>query len=410
MDRPSRQTARRVGILVVVFGLIVGLGLVNAISGAPARAGLGQAGVSTTSHPSVTAAGIHPDQTPTSVGLQVNTLTTGFTTYTVLPTTVLLGLTVTNANIVNWYNTTGVDFANTWLWANVTDYVTSTFCGSNNLSAMITNMSAPVPGTPVTEYVSFVLTTAFFANDTKNCPNIDSDAAWLNITATVYDPNNGTGLATGFQYGYCSAVLGIGWCVPTVSSFVFGSPTSQLSVVPVAGEQYTYSLSATYTGQYIGKVQLNVYNPTGTAVILTKNLRYNGTTPTVYNWTQSTPAVYPYTLDVLTAYGTFSSAGVVVVSPATFVYTNVTSWTNSTLIPGLSSGGAGTLLLVVGLIVGMIVALVVGRRVWAGPKPAAPAQPWTPKPGATNQCSVCGQSFATPEELAAHNKSEHGMQ
>jgi hypothetical protein len=101
------------------------------------------------------------------------------------------------------------------------------------------------------------------------------------------------------------------------------------------------------------------------------------------------------------------------------------------VIPGLSGASAGTLLLLVGLIIGMIVAFVLGRAVWGGRSSTTPPQQWQGKEGegaaagagagagaggggaaaaGTNVCSVCGKSFATPEELSAHASSEHGMQ
>ncbi|HYB79088.1 MAG TPA: hypothetical protein VEG66_04930 [Thermoplasmata archaeon] len=328
-------------------------------------------------------------------------LDTPFSTYTVLPSTVVLNITVTNSVIAT---------TSTWLWLNVTDYVTGIHCGSNNISAMITNATPALGSSFLSEILTFPLTTGYFVNDTKACPNLAADSAWLQVMATVNGGPNGVGVATGVQYGFCSAVIGVGWCVPTVTSFVFTPPTSLLHVSQVSGAIYTYSLYANYSGQYTGKVLLTIYNPSGTGVVFSYNLRWNGTSPTVVKWIETTPATYPYILAVSTAYGAYSTSGSIVVSPATYVYTNETSWTNSTFIPGLSSGAAGSLLLVVGLIVGMIVAIVVGRRVWAGPKPAGPAQPWTPKTAAANECSVCGRSFATPEELAAHSKSEHGMQ
>jgi len=328
-------------------------------------------------------------------------LATPFSTYTVLPSTVDLNLTVTNSPITP---------TNTLLWLNITDYITGVICGSNNISAMVTAASPAAGSSFVTEYISFPLTSAYFTSALAACPALSVDSAWVNMTATVNGGANGIGVATGYQYGFCNLVVGIGWCVPTVSSFVYTPPTSLLHVSQVSGQIYTYSLYANYSGQYTGKVLVTIYTPSGTGVVFSYNLRWNGTTPTVVTWVETTPATYPYTLSVSSAYGTYNTSGSLVVSPATYVYTNETSWTNSTFIPGLSAGAAGSLLLVVGLIVGMIVAIVVGRRVWGGPKPA-PAQPWTPKTtGAANECSVCGRSFATPEELAAHSKSEHGMQ
>jgi len=405
MDRPSRTKARRVGILVIVFGLIIGVGLSGLIAGAPARADLGHSGIAAATHSGITRSAVPAaSATPTAVGLDI--LST-LPTYTALPFEIILSLAVNNSALtVN--ATTGIS-NNAMLWLNVTN-LTGTQCGHNNITSLIAAASPAFGSTATTEIITFPLTAAFFTNDSKHCSNIAIDPVSIYINVTVNGGPNGTSSATGLQYG--SPFPGVfGYYILPTPAIVFTSPTSLLHVAPMPNAPSTYSLFANYTGQYVGRVQLSIYNPTATAVILSKNLAWNGTTPTVYNWVETIAATYPYTLSVETGYGLFNTSGSIVVPLASYVYTNETSWTNSTFITGLSAGASGTLLLVVGLIVGMIVAIVVGRRVWGGPKPAGPAQPWSPKTeGATNQCSVCGQSFATPEELAAHSKSEHGMQ
>ena len=405
MDRPSRTKARRVGILVIVFGLIIGLGFTGLIAGAPARVDLGHSGVATATHSRVAPSAVPtPSATPTSVSLQV--LST-FTTYTTLPFEVILNLTVQNSALT-LNATTGLP-NNAVLWLNVTN-LTGVKCGFNDITPLITAAIPAFGSTATTEIITFPLTASYFANDSKHCSNIFTDPVAIYINVTVNGGANGIASTTGLQYGSPSPGV-FGYLILPTTAIVFNAPKSLLLVTPVANAPSTYMLWANYTGQYVGRVQLSVYNPTGTSVILSKNLAWNGTTPTVYNWVQTIAAVYPYTLAVETGYGVYNTSGSIVVPAASYVYTNETSWTNSTLISGLSSGASGTLLLVIGLIVGMIVAIVVGRRVWGGPKPAGPAQPWTPKTeGAANQCSVCGRSFATPEELAAHSKSEHGMQ
>jgi len=334
----------------------------------------------------------------TSVTVYLNT---PVSTYTVLPYIIALNITAVNAPILT---------TNTWLWLNITDYVTSAVCTSTNISAMITDAVLPGSGLSASEAVTFPLTTAYFVNYSTACPNLGIDPAYIDITATVNGGPNGVAAASAVQFGIYNVLLPPGWGVTPVTSIIFTPVTGVLQVSEVAGQVYTYSMYADYSGQYSGKIQLSIFNTAGTAVIFSSNLRWNGTTPRTVTWTQSTPGSYPYTLGVYTTYGVYNFSGSIAVLPATNVYTNTTSWVNSTFIPGLSAGAAGSILLVVGLIVGMLVAIVVGRLVWGSPKPA-PAQPWTPKAGtAANQCSVCGQSFATPEELAAHSKTEHGMQ
>ena len=303
---------------------------------------------------------------------------TGVSTYTVLPYDLAFTVSVTNANISTY---------STQLWLNVSDSITGVTCVSNSLSGLVVGTSA------LTEPFALVVDTTYFTNVTKACPNFLSDTGTMTISATVNNATNGVASASASK----------------TTSWVLATPTSLLMVGPTAGAPTTYTLSAVYTSQYVGKVQLSIFTPTG-GLAFSTNLRWNGTTPTTAKWLEATAGLYPYTLAVFTAFGTYSSSGSIAVSGSTPVYYNSTQWVNTSFIPGLNSGEAGTILLVVGLIVGMIVALVVGRLVWGGPKPAGPAQPWSQKPAATNTCSVCGQSFTTPEELAAHSKSEHGMQ
>ncbi len=303
---------------------------------------------------------------------------TGVGTYTVLPYELAFTVSVINANISTF---------STQLWLNISDSATATTCVTNSLSDLVVNTAGS------SEIFALVVDTSYFTNVTKACPNFLSDPGTMTISATVDNATNGVASA--------SASEG--------SSFVLSTPTSLLMVSPTAGQASTYTLEAIYTAQYVGKVQLSIFTPTG-GLAFSTNLRWNGTTPVTATWLEAAAGLYPYTLAVFTAFGTYSSTGSVAISGASPVYYNSTQWANTSFIPGLSSGAAGTILLVVGLIIGMIVALVVGRLVWGGPKAAGPAQPWSQKPAATNTCSVCGQSFTTPEELAAHSKSEHGMQ
>jgi hypothetical protein len=415
MDRPSRLAGRRAGIVLTVLTLVVGLTFAGVVLGSMAGEGMNHAGVAATSARPVeaTTTAIHPSAAPvqpaqggvTTASVQ---LVTSLSTYTTLPTNLVVNLTITDSNF---------SAATTGLWLNISDYVTGALCDSTNISSMVTPLAPVVTNNTTgasfsTQYLTFPLTTAYFANYTTTCPNLAIDSSYLNITMFENGGPNGTASAYGVSFGVYSPLFPPGWGVQPVTSFVFAPPTSQLNFAPTAGQPGTYTLSANYTGQYVGKVQLVISSPSGIGVVLSANLRWNGTTPTVVSWTEATPASYPYTLTVYTTYGSYPSAGVLSLSPSSLVYYNSSTWTNATVVPGLSAGAAGTLLLVLGMIVGILVALVVGRLVWGGPSSPGAPQPWTPQQGAatTNQCTVCNQTFATPEELAAHQKSEHGMQ
>jgi hypothetical protein len=369
----------------MLVGLALGLVLVAGMPGSLAPAGASHGGVAPAAAGSGAAptAAVHPSVvSPVQASAA---LVTALGTYTTLPTTLVVSLSVTNTTFTG---------ANAALFLNVTDYTASnTLCDSNDITSLI----AAGPGG--TQYLTFPLTTSYFANVTVACPNFLVDQAYINITMFIWDATNGSATATAVQNSYFQPITAV----------VLTTPTSQLVTTPTTGQQQTYSFSATYSAQYVGKVQLSVFNPTG-GLAFQANLRWNGTTPTVVTWHQTVSGVYPYILGVYTAYGTFNTSGSVFVPALTPIYYNNATYHNTTLIPGLSSGAAGTILLVVGLIVGMLVATVVGRLVWGGAKPSGPAQPWTQQSAAGNVCSVCGKSFATPEELAAHSKSEHGMQ
>lgn len=385
MYRPSRETGRRAGIALIAVGVLFALVFGGVLAISPVPAGTHSLAPAAAHAPSASHAAnapalstaVHPAASPASVALAIQT---PLATYTVLPVNLIFTVSVVNSTI----STT-----NTTLWLNISDQATHTLCVSNNLAALISNTSAS------TVYYGLTLDSSYFVNYSAACPNFLSDVGSMSLAVVE------NGLANGVATSQ----------VKELSSFILTTPTSLLHVTPVAGQAQTYSIFANYSAQYTGRIELTVFSPSG-AVVFSSNLAWNGTTVTYATWTETIPGVYPYTLTVNTAYSVtgFNTTGSINVLPPTNTYTNTTTWSNSTLIPGLSAGAAGTILLVVGLLIGMIVAMVVGRLVWGGPKTVAPAQPWSGKAAAANQCSVCGQTFATPEELAAHSKTEHGMQ
>jgi hypothetical protein len=185
------------------------------------------------------------------------------------------------------------------------------------------------------------------------------------------------------------------------------------------------TVSVTYAGSFVASVLLNIYSPTG-ALVFSQSFGASGDNAT---WVVTSPGTYTATIIVGTAYQAPSYFNATLtVNKEQRIYVNSTSYSNSTLIPGLSAAAAGTLLLVVGLLIGMVVAFLLGRAVWGGRQNPQSPQPWenqaaaggagaaggaaagSTAAGGTNVCSVCGKSFATPEELQAHAKSEHGME
>jgi hypothetical protein len=216
------------------------------------------------------------------------------------------------------------------------------------------------------------------------------------------------------------------------SSFYAITVPLSVALTPSPGATLTpgnVSVSVVYSGTFVETVSADIYSPTG-ALVFSNAFGSSGANAT---WLVTSPGTYKASVVVVTAYPNPTSTSTYFNSTLTVnkvprTYVNSTSYSNSTLIPGLSPGAAGTLLLVVGLIIGMIVALLLGRAVWGGRQSPTPPQAWESQTGAgaagagagaaaggtaaagANSCSVCGKSFASPEELAAHQKSEHGME
>ncbi|HEY6237819.1 MAG TPA: hypothetical protein VIZ68_01355, partial [Thermoplasmata archaeon] len=190
------------------------------------------------------------------------------------------------------------------------------------------------------------------------------------------------------------------------ASLVSPSPFSALSTGNV-------TVGINYSGSYVGGASITIYQGSDTTgkVVYTQGLFAPGAGEHIVIattvWYVSSPGAYWTVINITAPYGTsFFTAPLTVYPAGTNVYRNSSSFTNSSLVPGVSPAVGGTILLVVGLIVGMIVALALGRAMWGGMKPA-PAQPWQAK--ASNECSVCHQSFATEAELKDHQKTAHGM-
>jgi len=168
------------------------------------------------------------------------------------------------------------------------------------------------------------------------------------------------------------------------------------------------------SGQFISGLSIAV-SLNSTVVfhaVLLQSSNYSGQyTPVV--WDAASAGAYKFSLALTTTYGndTYYNGTLTITSPGSTtitVTTQTSTWHNQTLIPGVSPAVGGTILMVIGLLVGIIAALLIGRSMANTSAKPAPAQQWSGEAKA-NTCSVCGQSFGSAEELAAHQKSEHGM-
>jgi len=314
--------------------------------------------------------------------------TSKFLAYSPLPIAVTFSITVTGAAISS---------ATTTVLVNVSDYtITSGY--PNYIPTLITQTSLSVsPGQ----------TNYFFNVTSKNLTCYDVACDGL--------PQHEYGVQA-----YVDVVSGVNQNHSSLQQtfFIITQPLQAALVSPAAGASVStgnVTFSVAYIGSYIAGVNLNIYTSTGSQVFSHNFIEFTPGIPQNATWIAGQPGVYSWSIVVTTVYlpaTHYVNGTVTVITHGGNVYYNETKWTNQTVIPGISGAAGGTLLLVVGLIVGMIVALVLARAVMG--KPAqAPPQPWESKPGAAatpNTCSVCGKSFGTPEELAAHGKSEHGMQ
>ena len=364
-----------------------------------------------------TPAGPAPAAPPRNITTANVTVTTALSSYTVLaygPVPVQFQLTVANATITP---------QNVTLWVDVTDAVTSKVCENLSLESLVTNDSN------VSQNASRVLVTSFeIGNGTINatameaaCPTITSDAANFVVGAKVdgnVKPFNGQNVTTTSDVSpFISHGTNITISTTPGSRLIFGLPTETLNFGPAAALQ-TYNMSATYTGQYVGRVALTVYSASevrGTrSVLLSANLAQVNGKPAYALWYEPRGGVYPYTLQLFTPYDVLTTSGVLAVTNTSSVYYNTTNY-DPQGIGGLSPAASAAMLLVVGLVVGFLVMFAVSRWMRPPSGEAAPKQ-WSgtsgtpPAAGGAQTCTFCGRSFPTPEELAAHAKSEHGVE
>lgn len=203
-----------------------------------------------------------------------------------------------------------------------------------------------------------------------------TDVYAINITASVAGagaPTNGTDAMGYFQQSF----------------YAIFTPLSANLAAPIPGVIITpgnVTVSVAFAGSFISAVVLDIYSPTG-ALVFSQSFSVSGGNAT---WVVTSPGTYLAVVLVTTNYINPVTNSTqtpfyanLTVTHVPRIYVNSTQYSNSTLIPGLSAAGAGTLLLVLGLVVGMIVALLLGRAVWGGKKEQQPPQQWESGQGQT---------------------------
>jgi hypothetical protein len=296
------------------------------------------------------------------------------------------------------------------IWLNVTDLTTGALLSSTPI----------VPANNQTVYDESISATDF-ACLSGTCADLPQHSFQISVYVTV----DGVGLPTN---GSLAALN-----LTSTTFFVITVPLAIELISPAPGASSpvgVVTISAAYQGSFTSGGNITIRNSAGTLVFSHLVVETGtGVFPPNATWFASAPGTYTYSITVTTIY----SPNIHYLNGTISVYSQSTSsYNNNTVIPGLSGASAGTLLLLVGLIIGMIVAFVLGRAVWGGRSSTTPPQQWQGKEGegaaagagagagaggsggaqaaGTNVCSVCGKSFATPEELSAHASSEHGMQ
>ena len=290
----------------------------------------------------------------------------------------------TDANFSVTVNNSAITPANTTIKVVVSDSVTG---ATNNIIA--------IPAVAGKTLYNFTINYTNLGCAASNCQTQPSDALFFAANVTQ---NNGTGLSP----GQATNLLFIVTITPT-GQFVSPLPGRAVGTGNV-------SISAVEFGQFVSTANVTIYSPTNpNAKIFTANVFSVNGVPATTPWTVNLAGVYPMLLRVIAPYHTaLIWNNITVIQSGGTIYQNSTSYTNASIIPGLSPALGGTVLLVVGLIIGLVVGTLLARAM-VSTKPGAPAQPWTETKPSPNTCSTCGKSFDTEEELKAHQASEHGM-
>ncbi|MGI0133184.1 MAG: hypothetical protein ACREDK_08915 [Thermoplasmata archaeon] len=324
---------------------------------------------------------------PVTIAVTVPTLvvTSTFTLYQGLPASLDFQVGVSNAT---------PDMNNLTITVEI-DFVLSS--GANEL---VTNNSVEVSATGANTSYSVAIDHGFLAAGHFAGGQLPTGLYLTTVWLTATNPYKpGASAWTGVTIGRSQHAYFI--VNPMSATFLSPDPNANLPLGNV-------TLTVQYMGDFVNGANLTIYS--GSTPVFVTGIFHSGTgaQTAVVNWPASGAGTYNAVVALTTPTGSAAfNESFSVIATSNLVYVNHTSWENSSLIPGVDSAVAGTILLVVGLIVGMIVALFLGRMMWGGSRSPTAPQQWTPK--AANECSVCHQSFASETELKDHQKSAHGM-
>jgi hypothetical protein len=396
MHRATRLMFATVGIGLLAAFLVLGLTGATAFTSAPGSPAhnAGSSLATASNHPAP-AAMVHP------YGNNANNTTTVWTNitsspaaYSTLPAWVNFTIQVTVSN-----NTFVISPSNT----NGTLYLV-------NEATETIQFSWAIPIVDGQGTYSMELNSTTLGCSTSDCISTLGNIAY-NFYLNVYANATSSG-------GYPASAL-----FPEFDSVAFITYTPTWAVVAPATSSVTtgnITVSVAYNAQYVTSVTLNIYS--GVTLVFSQSFFQSNGLTVSHVWIEGTAGVYNTSVVVVTTYQTFYTNGTITVTPAGgsggggTVYQNTTTYVNKTSgnspigYFGLSPPASGTLFLLIGLIIGILVALVAARMMMSD-SAAKPAQPWSDSKGdAANTCSVCGKSFGSADELAAHAKSEHGMQ
>jgi hypothetical protein len=299
--------------------------------------------------------------------------------------------------------------ANTAVWLSVLNEVTHATA----------NYSVPI----VTGQTDYTLTLT--ASGLQGCTQANCSSTFGSMNQT-YSFSLWPSLNGSANRGVDAGTNGTLFVPLAVASFILYAPSFYVTAPAPTVTSGNITVTANYTALFVTNAVVNIYS-VGTlggappTLVFTANyLEPPGSNaPISHTWIEGTPGSYFVSFVATLDYATMYVNGTVtVVAPSTggvvyqntTVYKNVTGGSSPAGFFGLSPAASGTVFLLVGLIVGILAGLVAARMIMS-PGPAKPAQPWTEKKEETsNTCSVCGKSFGSADELAAHAKSEHGMQ
>jgi hypothetical protein len=193
-------------------------------------------------------------------------------------------------------------------------------------------------------------------------------------------------------------------------------PSSGHFLNPTPGTTVPYgtlTISGEYNGSFVRSANVSIYNAGSSTPVFVQGVLSPQATPNQqeafsFDWTATTGS-YVITLWLGAPYGTRSvSENVTVASPVPAAHYNTTGFS----LDGMSPGATGALLIVVGIAIGEVTGLLVARFRSASRSAAAAAPAAVPAAvaaGPSNECPVCHEVLASPEEMKEHAKTLHGL-